>query len=139
MQFCWKMLPSWEQGWLSSPLSLIRPGQGAGGSWGLPLRSRQQHCTQKHLALLDQTTAFWSFAFNSAVCAPHCIYYSVLSVFSLPQVPAIKKLLIPLLTLRLGSEHPFGVRGTSILPWGQWLLKNMPDVPRSHLKSPPDP
>lgn len=99
MQFCWKMLPSWEQGWLNIPLSLICPGQRAGGSWGLPLQSQRQHCTQKHLAFLHQTEALQLFAFSSAVCAPCCICHSVLSFFSLPRAPATKKMLMPLLAL----------------------------------------
>lgn len=54
---------------------------------------------QKHLALLHQTEAFESSAFNSAVCAPCWIYYSAPSFFSLPRVPAINKLLMHLLAL----------------------------------------
>lgn len=67
-----------------------------GGSWGSPARVG---CTQKHLALLHQTEAFESSAFNSAVCAPCWIYYSAPSFFSLPRVPAINKMLMPLLAL----------------------------------------
>ena len=31
MQFCWKMLPSWEQGWLNTPLSVLAEERGAAG------------------------------------------------------------------------------------------------------------
>lgn len=111
MQFCWKMLSGWEQGWLNTPLSVLDKKWGITGFSPAQLigsrdpRSILLFCIKlKSCSYLLSILLFVHFA---------VFIFSVPSVLSLSPVPAIKKMPMLFWALAPGgqAEHPNGVQG----------------------------